>query len=143
MTRAILPSSTILATFTVEDLDGDLPTIEIRPRMSPAGYVIKGFDAYHRDNNTDIGGDTVLSAIEAALDSADAMGWTGYTITYEGVNALAAETVDAYFDELASEADADIDGLIEIEGANPVWKRIGIDNFAVALRAAFAAKIDA
>lgn len=93
MSAALLAPSTVLATFTVEELDGDLPTIEIRPRVSPAGYSIKGFDAYHRDNNTDIGADTALGAIEAALAAADAMGWQGFSMTADGIAAVGAEAI--------------------------------------------------
>lgn len=145
MNAGLLPSSTVLATFTADNAYDDAPLcIEIRPRMSPFGYVVKGFDAYHIDMSTGIGADTVLGAIEAALAAADAMGWEGYTLTEDGVKALAAEAAAAYFDELASVADADADGLVRIELANPAWSTVFAGQgvaFEGALRAAFDAAL--
>ncbi len=93
MTATLLAPSTVLATFTVEERDGDLLTVEIRPRVSPAGYSIKGFDAYYRYDSTDIGADTVLGAFEAALAAADAMGWQGFSVTADGVAAVGEEAI--------------------------------------------------
>lgn len=142
MNATLLAPSTVLATFTVEELDGDLPTIEIRPRVSPAGYSIKGFDVYHRDNNTDIGADTALGAIEAALAAADAMGWEGFTLTADGLDVLAAEAVDNY--RYASPLEQDVEEIVEECRRNRwvYWPKLGATDwpaFEARIRHAFAA----